>query len=605
MVQILDATRLTGTVESSSKQETKKRGRWSFGGFSDSLYSLLLRIGQVSNSLLGQVVIISLGEMTGARLGGLAMSDICHHFFVPLTLITSGATIYYQATHQTDRLTKVALLTSAVAMTALVTTPSEKLLGEQNWLAIGWGTVGGWVGTIAGGYAGQLFAGGVPQAEYSLSMAKCIGVTEFTHAILAPPPASLMGYPLGFVRGSLITSLGLCAYYSPQLIDILQSIARNEKDKTLLTRIFTQIIEERCSGRHSADIARKISDQIMAPLKEISRYLVDELEGESCRNLLSALIGNGMECLLNPKTTPTFALRSFEEYVKILKASDIQKAHAEFECAFLDDLQGKVQKKRQLIDAIQKKIKILYDSQTSTEQMIDFVLNSLLNDKQAQGLAALVIQKIQEAEIDLIGLSLLSQNQAGWIEELFSIHIQNYVIFALSNYHKFEKALTPLEEKQILLDCNHAIFTLYFNHIVPFFIARSAQVLTGSTIHTLFQVKESVRTIFKKKSQKSYMKEHPIVLNSYFGLSDNQREYYEKMIETGSGCLEGVEEEELELTKTFALSPSMILSGYFDELDESDRGNVNEKEELEIRTPSESDNNGKLTIKDVLKSNYF
>ncbi|CUI17712.1 hypothetical protein PNK_2108 [Candidatus Protochlamydia naegleriophila] len=459
MVQIVDLTHLTGRIESTSQPQTRDKGRWSFRDLSDSLKALLSKIGQVSNSLFGQVVTISLGEMAGVRLGSLAMSDICQHLFVPLTLIASGAVIYYNTTRQTNRLAKVVMLTSAVAVTVLVLTPSEKFLGEQNLVAVGWGTVGGWVGTIAGGYIGQIFAGGRPQKEYALSMAKCIGATEFTHAILAPPPASWIGYPFGLARGTLITSLGLCAYYSPQCVEILQAIAKNEKDKTLLTRLFTKFLEERCSGRQSVDVARKISDQIMAPLKEISKYLVEELKAESCHNLLSALIGNGIECLLNPQTTPTFVLRSFEEYVKILKASGIQKAHDAFERAFLEDPQGKARKRQQLIDAIQDKIKGVYDdAKTPIELMIDFVLRSLLNDKKAQDLAAIIIQKIQEAEVDFIGLSLLSQNQARLLEELLSIHIQNYFIFALSHYYKFEKALSPLEEKQILLDCNHAAF---------------------------------------------------------------------------------------------------------------------------------------------------
>ncbi|WP_068471228.1 hypothetical protein [Candidatus Protochlamydia phocaeensis] len=533
MVKITDLTpvdtNLTVASEETTQSHTTVSGR-SYSTFasdmSDQARKFKERIANHAffNSLCWEAAKNTGLEMTGASLGGSLAAAMGPHLYPDVPLAALAATVCWltdessQTVRKTDQAAKLIFCSLTFTLIGLVLTSgfSELAPEESEGLATVWTTFFGMIGSLIGGYlfsSEQVFYdSSQPEESYSIKVGKYLIAGEMAQKILARPPASPIYYPLRLARTTAVLSSQLMAYYSPLLIKTAEEL-RQHKSKTILTHLLKHVIAERCGGQHSTRIARDISELIVGPLNEFSRYLSTELNlGNQSRNALNAVIETGLNQILNPDYTPNFVLRSFVSYSKIIKTEEIQKASRHFELSFGDEEERK-KSKETLITCIRNRIQNLFPAENLTDKIADFVLTAFLDEQKSKTLAALLIQKIKEAELRLTGFPLLSEHHAGFIQDMLDIHIQNYLIFALSRHQSFSKALTLMDEEQLLLDIQQGFFSLYCKKVVPSFLADKVQKVTGFGIKALFSTKKALRI----KSQQVLTRFAPSMIQSgYF-----------------------------------------------------------------------------------------
>ncbi len=487
--------------------------------FSSALFdSLAGKTQQISNSLAGKVVKCAVAESAGAYVGEKVAKSICSHItarigqsIAPILglggAIVGGSYAIYSLAAKTSDATRFHFtVVAATSVTLLLTFSFDQLsdFGGSAGQILG-DNFGSIAGTILAGYQGLSSAGSKatlwdshnPWDSYSISMLRYLGTGALFDTCINSPSTPCAKIIIGLPRLITRTLLQTLAFSSNAFIPFIKSTFQARRlSKNTFTPLVVEIITTRFHGtKHSPSIKKEMAQKFVSTF-DVLPSLVEKGLKVCVENGIGLLIDNTHQYL-------TIALRSFHQYTQTLNTSDaVRTAHNEFRESYLDsDLQRETCKAK-LLNAIKAEVQ---QHPGYTEQLFQATIELFLNNIDIKELSNKIISKIQELEVEVIGLSLLAEKQAPYLKDIIEIYLFHYLVFTLSNYKKLTAELTPSEEQDILLDANNFVLFTYLDFVTPQFVASAIHQIAALAIKSTFKTKDLISTLMQQPEQMSFI----------------------------------------------------------------------------------------------------
>lgn len=493
----------------------------------ESIKSTAEQTKQFTNSLLGKVIIFGVAEFVGSKivesvssplLGSLssnALSYTVPALIIGSTLISAPRLIFSSAAKTSKAADYFFALASILSTVLVLTVPINQLseFGESVGQTVGT-YLGSTAGVILGGYAGLRLSGSKiifwdstkPLDSYAVSMVRYIAAGNLFNSVIATPSTPYVNTILQPIRQITCSIVQTVAYSSNSLLPfIAQSFRTRVFSNKLLTPLLAELITNRfhCCEKDSPSITK-----IMAQ-KTFSTFAV--LPSIVERGLKIGLDAS-VDSLINK--TPSFiniTLRSLHEYSHLLSNSEeVKAAHREFKQAYFDSSYKSLyqcqQERQQLINVI--KGMVLKNSSFS-EKLVQSTLERILNDSGIKDLSTTMISKVQELEIEVVGIPRLSKSKAPFLKEIIDIYLVYFILFTLSNIRSLSMELTPSEEQEIVIDANNFVISSYIRFIMPQFVASVIRHTTNTVINLSFKVRSCVFSLLQQPEQTTHLSFQP------------------------------------------------------------------------------------------------
>lgn len=506
-------------------------GKWSvfLNDTWTQIKSTVQKTKQFSNSVLGKVTIYAVAELAGSALGknvggnvvGQVVSRLGVHL-VPYTLISAAFFgTGMAAIPKTSKVAKVFFAISATASLALLLTIPPHYYRDYS-KSIGFAvgeSIGNVAGTILGGFGALYFAKSPvvlwdkenPWGSYSVSMIRFHSAGAVFDSIIATPTIPYIGSILSIPRTIVRSLTQTMAFSSNTVLPLAKEcLQKRHISNKILAPFLVQLINDRFSSPNAPPVSKNMAQKLFSTLTKLSTVL---------ERVLQVGVEHGMEklvCEKNVNFLVTAALRSLHRYTLILRDSKaIKFAQKNFKESFTGSEFARHYYKSQLIETISNAVKT---HPSYSKQIVLKIMESFLKDNRLQELSGIIVSKIQELEIEVIGVLLLKENKASYLKQLVDIYLQYYFVFLIFNLEQFNKELTPADEQEVILDLNNAIISTYIAYASPYIVSSVINGLTEGALQTFFKMKNILNLILQPPEQRALvsLRESSNPSESYF-----------------------------------------------------------------------------------------
>lgn len=490
-------------------------GRLNFSHLWERISTAFEKPKKVLDSVIGKSVVYALAETGGAIIGQCAgenvLAAICSKIgqhILMTNVVVGGTLLVFSSRINASNFKKAAMVTIVIGSAVLNKSNTEipeygSFLGHQ----FGEFT-GGSLGAIVGGFFGLLLFKSPtvfwdkdkPWDSYSVSMIRFTGSGLCFDAAIKqasiPWVSPLLNIPRGVIKAVVQTS----AYNSNHLFPFVKQCLQKKSMSTgSHIPLFVKMLVNSHCGHNARHFAKKLSGSVNALLSFVPNIVNKMLSIKTFSTLLvSDPIMEGLQFAPESSRLITnAALRGLYNYISILRKSDtIIAAHRNFEIAFennLDISDYKIKLSQAIKDALNRE-------DTTLMQGIKAKLETHITDCNKENLKGL-IASIKATEVVLLGIPMMTDKQASFLNEILEIYLAPYLVYTFSNWSAFKKDLMPTEERDGLIALNNLLFNYYFRRLLPSIVATPLQKM----MHLTIQTAHTLAYIFAQPEQSTYL----------------------------------------------------------------------------------------------------
>jgi hypothetical protein len=192
-------------------------------------------------------------------------------------------------------------------------------------------------------------------------------------------------------------------------------------------------------------------------------------------------------------TCTTVLIRALREYLRIIRGSiEIQKAQQRYKEA---------SSKKEKADALQKLHQVLGEKLELSSWLLKAA--GEIFTKPIESLVDPLLEEFKKKEKEWLGLSFLKEENIAKFKAFIPIHIQHFILFAISNCYQLTHALTPQDECEFYQDLNYLFFTVYSSAVGDYLVVKKAQAISNFAILSIFKLQKRFTNFLTLSQQQS------------------------------------------------------------------------------------------------------